>query len=222
MKSIEHGGNAKPGGKRKLILDTALKLFIENGYQETKVIDIANAAGIGKGTVYEYFSSKEALFAELLQLHVVDSYAHMERTAACDDTPCRDQLHRYILFDVEMAKRFGGGKNFIDRLWNDSSLFQHPDLKKAINQMIHHRFCALSSIVEKGIVKGEFKPVEPMAAVLSIMGAISAFISFRYGLLSENDCFMLDGAKAEKLPGDEELLLNLLLYGLKGDFGPSY
>ena len=55
------------GGKRTN-LDTALDLFVQKGYLDTKIIDIFNAAGIGKGTVYEYFSSKEELFTELCRL----------------------------------------------------------------------------------------------------------------------------------------------------------
>ena len=49
--------------KRQLIMDAALQVFVQNGYEKTKIIDVAKTAGIGKGTVYEYFSSKEELIA---------------------------------------------------------------------------------------------------------------------------------------------------------------
>ena len=45
--------------RREQILDVAIELFDCNGYSETRIIDIANAAGISKGLVYNYFSSKE-------------------------------------------------------------------------------------------------------------------------------------------------------------------
>ena len=97
-------------GKRELILDTALDLFVQKGYLDTKIIDIANVAGIGKGTIYEYFSSKEELFTELLQTHVLEPYSGMEEEITSGDVPCSEQLRRYILFDTRMAKRFGNGK----------------------------------------------------------------------------------------------------------------
>ncbi|MDO4553199.1 MAG: helix-turn-helix domain-containing protein, partial [Bacillota bacterium] len=56
--------------KRERILKAALGLVLERGLDETRVIDIARAAGVGKGTVYEYFPSKEALYLELFQEHV--------------------------------------------------------------------------------------------------------------------------------------------------------
>ena len=49
--------------KRQLIMEAALQVFVEHGYEKTKIIDVARTAGIGKGTVYEYLKSKEALFA---------------------------------------------------------------------------------------------------------------------------------------------------------------
>jgi len=60
--------NSKPkpprGGKRPLILQAATDIFAEQGFAAVTVAEIAERAGIGKGTVYEYFSSKdELLFA---------------------------------------------------------------------------------------------------------------------------------------------------------------
>jgi AcrR family transcriptional regulator len=44
--------------KAKTISDAALKVFRERGYTGTRMADIANEAGIGKGTIYEYFKDK--------------------------------------------------------------------------------------------------------------------------------------------------------------------
>lgn len=49
------------GGKRPLILRAATDVFAEQGFAAVTVAEIANRAGIGKGTVYEYFTSKEEL-----------------------------------------------------------------------------------------------------------------------------------------------------------------
>ena len=55
---------AARGEKRPLILQAATEVFAEQGFAAVTVAEIAQRAGIGKGTVYEYFSSKdELLFA---------------------------------------------------------------------------------------------------------------------------------------------------------------
>ncbi len=52
---------------RKVILDTALKLFSHRGYGATSVNDIADEAGLSKGNVYHHFVDKEAIFRALLE-----------------------------------------------------------------------------------------------------------------------------------------------------------
>ena len=49
--------------KKMEILHAAMQVFAKNGVVKTKIIDIATTAGVGKGTIYEYFRSKEEIFA---------------------------------------------------------------------------------------------------------------------------------------------------------------
>lgn len=60
----------KPEVRKQEILDTALRLFGENGYEKTSVADIAKEIGVAQGLCYRYFPSKEALFDS-----AIDQYA---------------------------------------------------------------------------------------------------------------------------------------------------
>lgn len=51
--------------RRREILDSAIVLFEENGFEKTRIQDIANRAQVSKGLVYRYFPSKDAIFQEL-------------------------------------------------------------------------------------------------------------------------------------------------------------
>ncbi len=51
---------------REMIIDTALTLFLEHGYEATKMEDVAEAAGIGTSTLYRYFPTKDLLLIEPL------------------------------------------------------------------------------------------------------------------------------------------------------------
>ena len=55
--------------KARQIIQHATAIFAHKGYNATKIDDVAASAGIGKGTVYEYFESKQDLF-----LAVFDAY----------------------------------------------------------------------------------------------------------------------------------------------------
>lgn len=52
--------------KKIEILKAAGKVFLTRGFERTKIDEVAKEAGIGKGTVYEYFASKQHLFEETI------------------------------------------------------------------------------------------------------------------------------------------------------------
>lgn len=52
--------------RRDEILDAAARLFSSRGYHATTIDDVAEAAGVAKGTVYWYYRSKKALFLDVL------------------------------------------------------------------------------------------------------------------------------------------------------------
>lgn len=56
--------------RRKQILMTALTLFVEQGYYDTKITDIAAAVPMSTGLLFHYFASKEELLLELVKMGV--------------------------------------------------------------------------------------------------------------------------------------------------------
>ena len=64
--------------KRNRILDEAGKLFVRDGIDATKIIDIARASGVAKGTVYEYFDSKNEIVIEWIQSMIRDSQTKLQ------------------------------------------------------------------------------------------------------------------------------------------------
>jgi AcrR family transcriptional regulator len=72
--------------RRAELLRHAESLFQERGYADTRMVDIARAAGVAKGLVYWYFENKEQLFAEIIvDLHERLRVVQAEATADLDD-----------------------------------------------------------------------------------------------------------------------------------------
>ena len=55
-----------PDNRRERLLDAAAELFVRHGFDKTTVADVAREAGVGKGSVYLHFESKEALLEALM------------------------------------------------------------------------------------------------------------------------------------------------------------
>jgi len=72
---------------RDLIKSVALELFAGNGYQHTSIRQIAEAADISKGLIYNYFPSKEALLHAIIleaverEEQIIDNFLHSELAA---------------------------------------------------------------------------------------------------------------------------------------------
>src|SRR5258707_542345 len=72
---------------RQAILDAALHLFADRGYFGTSLRDIATAVGVRESALYNYFSSKEALFEALM---IADHEHKVEFLSAILEEPITD------------------------------------------------------------------------------------------------------------------------------------
>ncbi|MFD2670694.1 TetR family transcriptional regulator [Marinicrinis sediminis] len=81
--------------KAKLILDTAYRLFQHQTFNEIKMMDIARAAQVSKGTLFNYYRTKEILFIEML-------YVEYEKRL----TQFVQLLSEYEMMDHETFKQF--------------------------------------------------------------------------------------------------------------------
>ena len=64
--------------KKKLIMETALELFAENGYHATSMSQVAQKAGISKGLAYNYFKSKQEILDTIIKTGFDSVYTHFD------------------------------------------------------------------------------------------------------------------------------------------------
>jgi AcrR family transcriptional regulator len=86
--------------KRAAILAAALVLFGRYGYRRTSIDDLARATGIAKGTVYLYFTTKEAIFRGLCE-SVIARVLAAAATAAAPGPPIGVRLRRVLAAKFE-------------------------------------------------------------------------------------------------------------------------
>ncbi len=89
------------GDKRPRLVRAASDVFAKKGYASTRVADIAERAGIGKGTVYEYFSSKEELLFAVFESINEDITLRMNAVLD-DDEPSQEQLFNLLRLGAEV------------------------------------------------------------------------------------------------------------------------
>lgn len=98
---------------RTSILDAAEELFGRFGYRKTTVQEIAEAAGIGKGSIYLHFESKRAVALATID-RLIQRVVDRLREIAAGDEPVEDRV-RAMLIDRVLI-RFDGVQNYSGRL----------------------------------------------------------------------------------------------------------
>src|SRR3954454_4959483 len=89
----------QPETRRSDIVTAALRLFAAKGFAATRLDDVAEAAGIAKGTVYLYFAIKEELFREVVRQVLLPTQDRLEETIAAHQGPAAD-LVRLLLAGI--------------------------------------------------------------------------------------------------------------------------
>jgi len=103
--------------KKLAIFEAAINLIAEHGFHNSPTAKIAEEAGIGIGTLYRYFKSKEQLINELFQY--VEEEINLYITEGFNpDSPVREQFFqlskKYIHFSLENPKDFNFFNQYID------------------------------------------------------------------------------------------------------------
>jgi AcrR family transcriptional regulator len=158
----------------KAMLDAALDVFLERGFDAARLDEVAKRAGVAKGTLYLYFASKEVLFEELIRSIIVSPFQ-----AAGEEMLERDLSSEMMLRGMLAWARteiLGTRRKDIARLII-SEAGRFPDLAAFYHREVISRGMGIvRAIVERGIARGEFASDEaarfPQLVVAPMLVAI--------------------------------------------------
>ena len=102
MRSARSLNSVRPtiADKREAILRAAIQVFARNGYFNSKVADIASAAGVADGTVYLYFKSKEEILHSIFDRSMEEGIAEGRKLLE-GVSEAREKLRRIALLHLE-------------------------------------------------------------------------------------------------------------------------
>lgn len=152
------------------VLDAALELFIEQGFAQTRVEDIAKRAGLSKGAVYLYFPSKEKLLEELVRRAIVpiaDSALDFIKDFEGDPRPVLAMVMRML------AGRFADPKIFAIPKLIFREVLGFPELAQMYRREVLDRVIpTIEAVIARGIDQGYFRQVDPHLTIRSIIGPL--------------------------------------------------
>lgn len=161
--------NKYPEETRNLIIDTAAKLFVEKGYDNTSIQDIIdNLGGLSKGAIYHHFKSKEEIMNAASDKFFEGANRKMEEIMGRTDLSGKEkikQLLRVSFFDTAQEMFFTAAPDIMNnpRLL---ALYLH-EVQKEVPDMIQ-------PLIEEGIADGSIQTEYPreLAEVFMLLGNI--------------------------------------------------
>ena len=159
--------------KRRTILDAAVRVFAQRGFNQCRVSDIADEAGVAYGLVYHYFRSKDevldTLFLERWNV-MLEVIADIDRR----EMPAREKLHAIASFIVDSYRHDPDlMKVIIVEVTRAANSFGQTHLEK-----IREAYLMIAAIVEKAQARGEFRDaVTPQFAAMAFYGAIEQVLT---------------------------------------------
>ncbi len=152
--------------KKKYILETARKVFVEKGYKDVTMKDIVEACDISRGGLYLYFESTEQILLEVLRMEADETDDVFTRHLTQEDTAA-DIL---TLFLKEQKKELLRKQDNLTVAVYEYFFAKKPTDK---NNMLKKQFDAgvrvIEKLIEAGIASGEFYCENPKGAASNIM-----------------------------------------------------
>jgi len=159
----------------------ALALFVEKGFAATRLEDVAQRAGVSKGTLYLYFDSKEALFKAVIQEGVVPVVAQGESIAANHQGSAFELLERLL-----------------DNWWTGMGLTSFSGIPKLMvaesrnfpevaafyyENVILRARALIGAALERGMAAGEFRRMDVETTIEVLVAPILMLLIWRHSMV---------------------------------------
>ena len=198
--------DARPGE----LLAAALDLFVEKGFAATRVEEVAKRAGVSKGTLFLYFSSKDELFKAVVRENISGRFAEWNDEFECFEGSSAEML-RYGLTSwwekIGSTKASGIPKLMMSEARNFPELgafYQH--------EVMQPGSALIERILSRGIARGEFRPMNLKYGVFMVLAPLLFLAMGKHA--QGAGCNMLD----QLMPQDcIAAQLDVLLHGFSTD-----
>lgn len=152
------------------VLDAALALFVDKGFANTRVEDIASRAGLSKGAVYLYFPSKEAILEGLVRravLPIANNALGFLENYAGDPRLVVSGVLKMVAHRLTEPATVAIPKLLI------REMIHFPEFAAMYRREVLDRVIpVVAQLIRNGITEGYFRPVDPQLTIRSVIGPI--------------------------------------------------
>jgi len=152
--------------RKDQILDAALTVLVQHGYEGSRMDDVVSESQLSKGAIYWYYKSKKAMYLDLVNFWVIRYSATINHLVE-NDQSAPDQLKSLFNYFIDQYESDPDPFIALTEFW---SMAQKDDDFRAKLQKVYSQFLeVLEKIIAKGVKDGDFKKLDIRITAMSIM-----------------------------------------------------
>lgn len=164
--------SAKKNSKRERIIEAASLLFSERNFHEVMMTDVAQKASIAKGTLYNYYNSKEDLYFSIMLIRMENLISSLKKRIANETTELT-ALHSYIIHNYMFLMKYQCFFLMYQKENLNASNTICDELRNRNNELRE----ILYEILCRGIENNTFRTVDEDLVTDLILGSIFAAVN---------------------------------------------
>jgi len=153
--------------KRERILNAAADLFSQKSYHEVMMEDVAKMIGVAKGTVYNYFTSKEELYFSIMSLRMENLLNSLTEKIRSEHNSI-DSLRTFVLHVYMFMMKY---QNFF-LMYKKESMNSDSNYCDKLRNLEDQLTELLAGIIRRGIKDTHFREVDDEFTANSILGSV--------------------------------------------------
>ena len=162
--------------KKTQIINAAIEVFAKHGLEKGKIANIAKVAKIGKGTVYEYFKSKDEIFRAIEKMFIFDSIDQINNLTQSEKSPT-EKIEEIISYNINMHTVMGDAALILAELWAQHGRGQlHGHKDSAFADMYNDYHSAVLDVLTQGIKIGEFRAMNKDGVATMLLALIDGIL----------------------------------------------
>jgi TetR/AcrR family transcriptional regulator len=165
------GSRGRPEESRAAILQAAVREFSREGIAGARTDAIARAARVNKALLYYYFKDKDTLYSAVLD-QVFGGLTESIQAALSTDLPPREKLLAYVGAHFDYIAGHPLYPRIVQGEMMRAARGRAPQLERIVKQYFVPLFRKVAAVIEQGQATGEFRSVDPMHFVPSMIAVI--------------------------------------------------
>ena len=188
-----------PEERKQELIDTAERLFLEKGYEQTTVADIVREIEVAQGTFYYYFSSKEEILEAIIEKDITALEENVRQIMSREDANAAIKLNAVVNSIIGIS---ASGREIMDYLHEESNAVMHEKMER---HTIERLVPLMTRVVAEGTRAGIFDVQYPTETAEFLLAALVYFF--------HHPEIFKDPMRREKMQSSLETILDRTLGG---------